>query len=169
MTEQRGLIISFPEYGRVFRAVLLDRLAPATCAAVLQLAAKEASMEALQAIFAGRELGIHVPPELVEGLPGHPFEQLAPENQSVFPAPGDLMYQYCPPRMFAGDDEPVYDISICYGPDTRLFMPWGWSPANRFAQVVYADREMLAEVGGKVRRRGATQVILKPGPLVALL
>lgn len=143
--------------GVTLQAKLLDDQAPATCDAVWRLAGLEVPLEVCQAIFSGRELGMHVPPDVAEadGL----FVDIPTENSSAFPAPGDLMYQYCAPRQFGGIDEPVYDISLCYGPDTRLLMPWGWSPANRFASVRYEDRDTLAEVGAGMVRRGVETLI----------
>jgi hypothetical protein len=134
------------------QARLLDELAPQTCDAVWQLASEGVSLEVCHAIFSGRELGLHVPTEIAQR--DGAFVDLPAENSSAFPSPGDVMYQYCAPRQFAGIDEHVYDISICYGPDTRLLMPWGWSPANRFAIVRYEDRDALAAAGSAMVRRG---------------
>jgi uncharacterized protein (DUF2249 family) len=147
MAGTRSIAATFGAGERLI-ATLLDDVAPVTCAAVWDLAGRQVELQIRHVIFTGRELGMHVPEEIAESIPE--FEARPLENQSVFPAPGDIMFQYCPPYQFAGDPSAVYDISICYGPDTRLFMPWGWSPANRFASVRYADRDLLAAVGRRM-------------------
>lgn len=147
MAASRSIAVTFGAGERLI-ASLLDDVAPATCAAVWELAGRQVELQVRHVIFTGRELGMHVPEEVATTIPG--FADRPLENQSVFPAPGDIMFQYCPPYQFAGDPSAVYDVSICYGPDTRLFMPWGWSPANRFASVRYADRDLLAAVGRRM-------------------
>jgi uncharacterized protein (DUF2249 family) len=154
----RSISVQFTEGGERIAATLLDAQAPATCDAIWKLAALAPPIAVRHVIFTGRELGSHIPLDAVASIAE--LKDLPPENQSVFPAPGDLMFQYCPPYQFAGDPNPVYDLSICYGPDTRLFMPWGWSPANRFASVRYADRGVLAAIGARlVSSRADTMTI----------
>ncbi|GAY10882.1 DUF3830 family protein [Pseudonocardia sp. N23] len=155
----RTVAIDLTWAGVTVHADLLDGRAPATCAAVWELAGREVPLEACHAIFSGRELGMHVPVDVARDI--EIFDGIPPENHSAFPAPGDVMYQFCPSRQFGGFEGDVYDISLCYGPDTRLLMPWGWSPANRFASVHYADRDTLAEVGSGMVRRGVEELVFR--------
>lgn len=154
MSEDRMILLHL-SWADSIRARLLTAQAPDTCAAVWRLAGESAVVEVSHAIFSGRELGMHLDVAVAEKAG---FASVPDENRSAFPAPGDLMYQYCAPRIFAGVDEPVYDLSICYGPDTRLLMPWGWSPANRFGSVVYDDRGTWEEAGAAMRLRGVETI-----------
>lgn len=151
-SERRAILIRFLWMNAEVTAYLLDAEAPTAAQAAWQLAKASVQVEVSHASFSGRELGMHL--QVNDALSAGLDRTMPPENLSAFPAPGDLMYQYCPPRMFGGIDEDVFDISICYGPDTRLLMPWGWSPASRFGTVRYRDRELLSEVGQGMTRRG---------------
>lgn len=157
MTDSRTIVLDL-SWAEPVRAKLLTQSAPATCEAVWRMAAEAPVVEVSHAIFSGRELGMHLDVPLAERCG---FVGLPKENHSAFPAPGDLMYQFCEPRVFAGDEEPVYDISVCYGPDTRLLMPWGWSPANRFGSVLYEDRDAWEAAGAAMRLRGLETITFR--------
>lgn len=155
----RSISVQFADGGERIVATLLDAQAPATCDAIWKLAALTVPIAVRHVIFTGRELGSHIPLDAVAKIAE--LRNIPAENQSVFPAPGDLMLQYCPPYQFAGDPDAVYDLSICYGPDTRLLMPWGWSPANRFASVRYSDRAVLASIGARLASSRADTMTIR--------
>jgi hypothetical protein len=153
-----GHLGSRPEFTRV-RARLLEELAPRTCAALWQLAALNPELLGVHAAFTGRELSVRIPPDIaaqVDGLDGLP-----PENQTLFPIPGDLVWAQLPPYAWSGVAEPLYDLGIFYGRDSRLLLPVGWIPGNRFAEVLPDDLPALAALAARTQIEGARRLILR--------
>ncbi len=57
--------------------------------------------------------------------------------------------------------EPIYDLGVFYGRDSRLLLPVGWVPGNRFAQVEGDDLVALADVAARAQTEGKKQLILR--------
>lgn len=158
MSHDGLLVFEFTDRDVTVRARLRLGAAPRTSAAVTELAEAEPQVRAYHAIFSGRQLGIHVPPAVVGGIAG--IRELPPESATAFPAPGDVLWQYCPPQKIDGGEE-IFDLALCYGRDTRILMPWGFSPANRFAEVLGDDLPVLAEIGSGMIETGAENVQIR--------
>ena len=154
----RLLAIEFPKEGLVARARLLDDLAPRTCAAMWELAGHSAELLAVHAAFTGRELSVRIPADLASRI-GDP--DLPPENQTLFPIPGDLVWAALPPYAWSGVAEPLYDLGIFYGRDSRLLLPVGWVAGNRFAEILPEDLPPLARLGARTQVEGARRLILR--------
>ncbi|WP_166351812.1 DUF3830 family protein [Phytoactinopolyspora limicola] len=152
------LVFEFVDHGVAVRARLNTAGAPNTCAVVGGIASTEPAVRAYHAIFSGRQLGIHVAPEVAGEIDG--AREVPPECATAFPAPGDVLWQYCPPGKMDGGPE-IFDLALCYGRDTRILMPWGFSPANRFAQVVDEDLPSLAKLGATMIETGAENVRIR--------
>jgi len=113
--------ISFVEEGVSCLANFWPDKAPKTCQ-MLWDALAEGPFEGMciHAMFTGRELSFPVEhtrldPDISLNLP--------PENQIVFPIPGDLVWNAYQPYQWQGVPNPVYDFGIFYGRDARLLLP----------------------------------------------
>src|SRR5947209_5238226 len=104
---ERLIEIEFPDDGLRARARLLDDLAPRTCAAVWDIAGAEPELRGVHAAFTGRELSIRIPVEIAERSGSI---DCPPENQTLFPIPGDLVWAQLPPYAWTGVKEPLYDL-----------------------------------------------------------
>lgn len=155
MSDDGLLVFEFTDRAATVRARLRPDAAPRTTAAVAELARAEPEVRAYHAIFSGRQLGIHVPPGVVGGIAD--IRELPAESATAFPVPGDVLWQYCPPQKMDGGAE-IFDLALCYGRDTRILMPWGFSPANRFAEVLDDDLSVLTEIGATMIETGAENV-----------
>jgi hypothetical protein len=82
------------------------------------------------------------------------------ENGCIFPAAGDVLLAWVPPRAWEGGPDPVFDIGLFHGPGGRLLLPIGWTPASLAAQVEPADLAGLAAAGKAFRRNGAAAVTI---------
>jgi len=155
----RWIELDFYQEGVRVRARLLTELAPATCEAIWRLAGLQPTLTGVHAAFTGRELSVRIPKDIAAQAGG--LEALPPENQTVLPLPGDLVWAYLPPYAWGGVPEPIYDLGIFYGRDSRLFLPVGWVPGNRFAQVDSDDLAALADVASRAQVEGKKMLILR--------
>jgi hypothetical protein len=155
------LVLDFPDDGLTARARFLDALAPATCAAVRSLLSLEPDLLAVHAAFTGRELSIRIPAELAQRVDGL---ITPPENQTLFPIPGDLIWSHLPAYAWSGVTEPLFDLGVFYGRDSRLLLPVGWLPGNRFAEILPDDLPPLARLAAETQLRGAKRVGLRLAP-----
>lgn len=154
LTTPRRIIIRL-ENGPSATARLLSEQAPATTDAIWELLAEPLVVKGIHAMWTGPEISLQVPPERAHDALAH----LPPENQTIFPQPGDLVWAYLPPYAFGGMPDPVYDIGLFYGPHGRIFLPVGWVPANRFASLD-GDFSEFADTCRQLRLAGAREVTL---------
>ena len=155
----RLLEIDFPTEGLVVQARLLDELAPRTCAAIWELAGLAPELLGVHAAFTGRELSVRIPADVAIQVDG--LDTLPPENQTVFPIPGDLIWAHLPPYAWSGVTDPLFDLGIFYGRDSRLLLPVGWIAGNRFAGIVPDQLPMLATLAARTQIEGAKRLILR--------
>ena len=128
---KKRIIIEIPEKNSSAVASLLADKAPATCRAIWDLLAKPLEILGTHAMWTGPEISMQVAPERA----GETLDKIPPENLTVFPQAGSLVWAHLPPHAFAGRPEPLYDIGLFYGPQGRIFLPMGWVPCNHFAQI----------------------------------
>jgi hypothetical protein len=112
----------------------------------------------IHAIRAGREVFTLIPKPAFD--PGA-------ENQSVFPAPGDLYLFHQPegyrpmdiPKRFRADAQTTeyWHIAIWYGRDSLPMSPTGMTPANHFGEIVEGLEE-LADACELIRFEGVREV-----------
>lgn len=153
----RHLSIELPKHDVRAVALLLDDEAPRTCEAVWS--ALPVGGDVYHAKYARNELYTFVPP-VSDGLIG-------PENPTVTPIPGDLVYfefasgvlpaashGYADDQGAAGQDL-VVDLAVFYGRNNLLLNgDVGWVPGNVFATVVEGLDDLVA-AGNDVWRAGA--------------
>jgi hypothetical protein len=113
---------------------------------------------AVHAAFTGRELSVRIPAELASRLDD---PDVPPENQTLFPIPGDLIWAQLPPYAWTGVAEPLYDLGIFYGRDSRLLLPVGWVAGNRFAEILPDHLPALARLAARTQIEGARRLILR--------
>jgi hypothetical protein len=153
-----SLMLDFPDEGLTARAHFLDELAPSTCAAMRRLASLMPDLLAVHAAFTGRELSVRIPLELALRVDG---PVTPPENQTLFPIPGDLVWSHLPAYAWSGVAEPLFDLGVFYGRDSRLLLPVGWLPGNRFAEIFPDDLPPLAKLAAEAQVKGAKRVRLR--------
>jgi hypothetical protein len=154
---KRHISLEFPDDGLIAGVEMLDELAPETCAAMRRLADAKLELVAVHAAFTGRELSIRIPAEVASTVRGL---ATPPENQTLFPIPGDVLWSHLPPYAWSGIAEPLFDLGIFYGRDSRLLLPVGWVPGNRFGQIELKDLPALARLATETQLKGAKRVIL---------
>ncbi len=133
-------------------ARLLDEEAPETCEAVWQ--ALPQSGKIFHAKYASNEIFTLVAP-LGEARPG-------PENRTITPIPGDVMYFYLPPGTRLPEDglsplqpgQGVADLAVFYDRNNLLLSPAeGFTPGNVFGTIVSGLDQMKA-AGRAIWREG---------------
>jgi hypothetical protein len=148
--------IAVPATGARAVARLYDEYCPKTIAALKS--SLPYTGPGLHAIRAGREVFTLIPgPDVDPGA----------ENQSVFPAPGDLylFHQhegYRPmdvPKRFRADatTSEYWHIAIWYGRDSLPMSPTGLYPANHFGEIVEGLEE-LADACESIRFDGVKDI-----------
>jgi Protein of unknown function (DUF3830) len=156
--DDHSLVLDFVDDGLTARARFLDQLAPSTCSAMRKLASMAPDLLAVHAAFTGRELSVRISQELASRIDGL---ATPPENQTLFPIPGDLVWSHLPPYAWSGVTEPLFDLGIFYGRDSRLLLPVGWLPGNRFAEIFRDDLPALAKLAAETQVKGAKRVRLQ--------
>ena len=112
-------------------AVLHGDKAPRTSQFIWELLSSPVEGLGVHAMWTGREISF---PRTADRIPGD-AGFVPPENQTVIPTPGNLIWNAYYPYQWFGNPNPVYDFGIFYGPDSRLFLPMGWRPSNLFGQI----------------------------------
>ncbi len=148
--------IEIAECGVVALAKLYEEYTPNTIKALATVLPYKGP--GIHAIRAGREVFTLIPkPEFDPGE----------ENQSVFPAPGDL-YLFHQPKGYRPMDVPVrfradkatteyWHIAIWYGRDSLPMSPTGIYPANHFGEIE-TGLAALAEACERIRFEGVKQI-----------
>lgn len=125
-------------------AELLDDLAPRTCRAVWE--ALPRGGDAFHAKYARNEIYTLVP--------AFAPEEPGPENTTITPIPGDVLYFSMEPWQLApathgyeqtATGERTVDLAVFYGRNNLLLNPdFGFVPGNVFATIVEGLDEMAA-------------------------
>lgn len=105
--------------------------APATCEAIWGALAKPIRWPAMHAMFSGPEIMMGLPEEARNFDP----TTLPPENQTVLPEVGELLWFYQPKNFFKIDPSEFWEIGLFYGVGGRTFGPTGWIPCTYFARM----------------------------------
>ena len=103
-------------------------------------------------MWTGPEISAPIPAAMLPDK--HRAEGLPLENATVLPQPGELVLAYVPARVWGGDDAPVFDLGLFYGPHGRLFFPIGWHAGSVVARVDPAHLPAVAEACRRIRSRG---------------
>ena len=150
----RRLIFTFLERGTTGRVALHDTLAPETCETIWQALARPIEVTAYHAIYAGPEIMVGLPPSAQTFDP----RALPPENQTVIPEPGDVLWFYQAPRMMKGLTDEFWEIGCFYDGGGRVFGPLGWTPVTIFGRMLPEDLDAFADACRAIRVEGAKQL-----------
>lgn len=110
-------------------ARLLEQQAPATSRALWKQLKNPLELKGTHAMWTGPEISLQIPAQQAISE----LSEIPPENLTIFPQPGWLVWAFMQRHAFGGRPEPLYDIGIFYGPMGRIFLPVGWVPCNHFA------------------------------------
>jgi hypothetical protein len=131
---------------------LLDEQAPRTCEAVWRALPLEGDV--FHAKYASNEI-FTLLPLFAENEPG-------PENRTIVPIPGDVMYFYLPPQIrlpketgsLGAEGRGVVDLAVFYDRNNILLSPSeGFTPGNVFATIV-KGLDGIALAGNSIWREG---------------
>lgn len=154
--KERKIQISFVDEGVTAVALLLVDMAPKTCDCIWELLETPVEGLGIHAMWTGREISFPIP---ADRFPKDEGLSVPPENQTVIPLPGDLIWNAYRPYEWQGNPKPVYDFGIFYGRDSRLLLPVGWRPSNRFGMIV-ENLEDFADVCARCQREGRKTIRL---------
>ena len=146
----RRIKLTFVEENVSCIAELLDDKAPQTADMIWNLLESPMENHAIHAMYTGRELSFGVPNDRVDEST---IFDLTPENVTMFPLPGSLIWNAYKPYQWLGTPRAVYDFGIFYGPEARILLPTGWRPSNHFGDIV-ENLEEFAAVCARCQREG---------------
>ncbi len=149
----KGLYLTFVEADVRAEITLFWDTAPVTCKTLYGAMETPYRWDATHAIFSG--------PEIMTGLPDshRTFDPLSipPENRTVQPEAGELLWFYQPKNFFKIDPDEFWEIGIFYAHGGRTFGPTGWIPCNYFGKIT-KGLDAFAEQCSLIRREGAKTV-----------
>lgn len=139
----RKIKIEIRSFSIVF--ILLDQEAPKTCDKIWQALPLKGNL--MHGIVTGREVFL----PLLERL------EIPPENQTIYPIEGDLVYYYSPCN-YVDLEIPLVSrdievISLIYGRDTQIFGPVLPLPVNHFGILESGKKDLVREINS-MRRSG---------------
>lgn len=141
--------LRFLDEGVAARATFLPEKAPSVCRMLWNALEKPFEGVCVHAMFTGRELSFSLGPDRIDDS----ALNLPPENQTLFPIPGDLIWNAYAPYQWQGNPSAVYDFGIFYGRDSRLLLPTGWRPSTHFG-CIDENLEAFAAVAARCQLEG---------------
>jgi hypothetical protein len=151
----RQIEITLPKRNLSATAQLLEDQAPKTCDAVWKLLEKPVESTAIHAIRAGREIYCEIP---------HLPERIPPENLTIYPLAGEILYFHFPPYMLPselGKPQGFTEFAIYYGRDSVAdCIGVGPTPSNCFATIV-SNLKQLAEACERIHLEGAERIVVR--------
>ncbi|MGS1097069.1 DUF3830 family protein (plasmid) [Aquamicrobium terrae] len=127
--------------------------APETCKALWGALAKPIRWPATHAMFSGPEIMMGLPEEARNFDP----TALPPENQTVLPEVGELLWFYQPKNFFKIDPSEFWEIGLFYGVGGRTFGPTGWISCTYFGKMT-ENLDGIADQCRLIRTEGAKVV-----------
>jgi hypothetical protein len=153
----RMLRFTFVDPGISGRVELHETLAPKTVEAIWGALAQPVRELTFHAMFAGPEIMVGLPPANQTFDP----RALPPENQTVIPTPGDVLWFYQAPHMMKGLSDEFWEIGMFYGDGGRVFGPLGWTPVTMFGRMLPEDLPAFARECADIRLRGAKMLEIR--------
>jgi hypothetical protein len=136
------------------RVVLHETLAPNTVETIWSALAQPITELAFHAMYAGPEIMIGLPRSAQTFNP----HDMPPENQTVIPSPGNVLWFYQAPNMMKGLPDEFWEIGLFYGEGGRVFGPLGWTPVTMFGRMLGEDLPAFARECADIRLRGAKRL-----------
>ncbi|MDT0682464.1 DUF3830 family protein [Roseicyclus sp. F158] len=149
----RQLYLTFTDTDVSGIITLYWETAPETCAALWGALESPITVPASHAIFSG--------PEIMMGLPeeARTFDPraLPPENQTIQPEAGDMLWFYQPKNFFKIDPDEFWEIGMFYAHGGRTFGPTGWISCSYFGRMT-EGLDAVAEQCKAIRKDGIKTV-----------
>ena len=153
----RQLRFTFTEKGVSGLVDLEENFAPRTCDIIWRALATPLRELCFHAMYAG--------PEIMIGLPkaAQIFDPRAvpAENQTVIPAPGDVLWFFQGPNMMKGLTDEFWEIGMFYADGGRVFGPLGWTPVTIFGRMRAEDLPGFAAECAYIRLHGAKYLAIE--------
>jgi len=127
--------------------------APRTCEALWGALEEPVQWRATHAIFSGPEIMMGLPERVRNFDPA----SLPPENQTVLPDAGELLWFYQPKNFFKIDPSEFWEIGLFYDAGGRTFGPTGWISCTYFGKMNH-NLEGIAKQCRLIRQEGAKLV-----------
>ena len=131
--------LTIVELGVTAVAELMEDDAPKTCSAMWQILDKPFECKPKHSIWCGRKITLNVPEinRMIDPL------KISPENRTVYPQTGDLLWNYWPPKAVRDYPHGVWDFMLIYGPEAIMKGPLGTEACNLWARVVEGLDEFI--------------------------
>ncbi|MFT8244818.1 DUF3830 family protein [Roseomonas sp. BN140053] len=155
----RLLRFTFTQAGVSGRVELHESLAPRTVDAIWGALAEPVRELSFHAMYAGPEIMIGLP----EAARSFDPRALPPENQTVIPAPGDVLWFYQAPNLMKGLSDEFWEVGMFYGEGGRVFGPLGWTPVSMFGRMLPEDLPGFARECADIRLHGAKMLEIRRG------
>jgi hypothetical protein len=132
---------------------LYEDNAPETCQTIWGALERPIRVTVFHAMFAGPEIMTGLPPE------AQIFDPLSipPENQTVTPAKGEMLWYYQGRNTMKGLTDELWELGMFYDHGGRTFGPLGWTPVNVFA-IMTEGLDRIADACRDIRMTGAKLV-----------
>ncbi len=132
---------------------LYEENAPITCQTIWTALARPIRVTVFHAMFAG--------PEIMTGLTkeAQTFDPttIPPENQTVTPAKGEMLWYYQGKNVMKGLTDELWELGMFYDHGGRTFGPLGWTPVNILG-IMREGIDAVAEECRGIRMTGAKEV-----------
>jgi hypothetical protein len=150
---ERSIYLEFVENRTRGTLDFYEDNAPVTCGTIWQALERPIRVTVFHAMFAG--------PEVMTGLPeaAQVFDPttIPPENQTVTPAKGEMLWYYQGKNTMKGLTDELWELGMFYDHGGRTFGPLGWTPVNVFA-IMTEGLDRIAEACRDIRMTGAKLV-----------
>ena len=127
--------------------------APKTCKALWGALKKPIRWPASHAMYSGPEIMMGLP----ESAQNFDPKALPPENQTVIPDAGEMLWFYQPKNFFKSDPSEFWEIGLFYEQGGRTFGPTGWIPCTYFGRMT-EGLQAVAEQCRLIRKEGVKTV-----------
>lgn len=138
------------------RAVLLDEHAPHTAGMIRTWLSEPRCTKAVQAMWTGPEISCQLALEDLSDAAR--AATIPPENATINPLAGELVFLRLPPNTLDSGADEVFDLGLFYDDRARLLFPFGLMPGNIFARVVPEDLPALKDGCRRIRSNGRTSL-----------
>ena len=132
-------------------ATLLDDKAPAVTAFVRRWLAEPRRTESIHAMWSGPEISSAI---ASGDLPDDNREPPPPQNVTLNPLAGELVFLHFAERLWDGGAAAIFDIGLFYGDRARLLFPVGWVAGSVFARIPADEMAAVAAACARIRRSG---------------
>jgi Protein of unknown function (DUF3830) len=149
-----------PGSGLSARCRLLDDKAPLSAEFLWQLANREMTFDAMNAMWTGPELSCPLPASVFPS--DFPITEIPQENATSYPKTGEVVLAYLAAGSVQGlPPGPFFDLGVFYDAGGRLLMQFGWIMANVCAEIIATDLPQAQKDFRTIRSTGACKLTIQ--------